>query len=203
MVDTFPTIPGLLFPFKRTPNFTTIRYESLSGKRIYAPKQAFPRWRWELPINFLRAAAYGSAAAFSEYETLVGFFNKRSADGAMFKYLDRADNAVTAQNFGTGDGATLAFQLYRSYGGFTEPVYSATATNISVDGVTVDPANYTVSSKGVVTFAVAPANLKALTWTGTFYWLCRFDDDSLTFQEDLKGLWKTSKSLSFSSELFP
>lgn len=202
MVDTFPTLAGVSFPIRRSPNFTTLRYEALSGKRVYAPKQAFPRWRWELPFSFLRAAAY-SAAAYDEFEQLVGFYNLRSADGAMFKYLDRADYAATAEPFGTGDGTSTAFQLYRAMGGFTEPVYSASVTNISVNGVTESPGNYTVSDKGVVTFTAAPTNGHALTWSGTFYWLCRFDDDSLPLQEDLRGLWKASKSLSFSSELYP
>jgi len=43
--------------------------------------------------------------------------------------------------------------------------------------------NYTIGTSGVVTFTAAPANGAVLTWTGTFSWLCQFDDDEL-------GLWQ-------------
>jgi len=31
----------------------------------------------------------------------------------------------------------------------------------------------------VVTFVAAPANLATLTWSGSFYFLCRFTDDTV------------------------
>lgn len=201
-INTYPTLPGLGYPIRRQPELISARYTALSGKRTVTPKATFPRWRWELPYSFLRSAAYGSAAAFSELETLVGFFNSRSADGAVFKYVDAEDNTATAQQFGTGDGATTQFQLYRAYGGFTEPVYAPTVTQITEAGVEVPDTDYTVGDTGIVTFDVAPANAAALLWTGTFAFLCRFDEDTIDLQRVLKGL-SEGPSVRFSSELNP
>jgi hypothetical protein len=40
-----------------------------------------------------------------------------------FLFTDPDDNAVAAQTFGVGDGDQDAFQLVRTLGSFTEPVY--------------------------------------------------------------------------------
>lgn len=201
-ISTFPTLPGLGYPIRRAPELLSARYSAMSGKRTITPKSTFPRWRWELPYAFLRSAAYGASATFSELETLVAFFNSRSADGAVFKYVDAEDKTATAQNFGTGDGATTQFQLYRAYGGFIEPVYAPTVTQITVAGVPLVGADYAVGDTGIVTFDVAPANAAALAWTGTFAWLCRFDENTLDLQRVLKGL-SEGPSVRFSSELNP
>lgn len=201
-VTTYPDLPGLGFPIKHAPQFTTARYEALSGKRTTAPKQTYPRWTWELPYNFLRSAYYGSttgAGAYAELETLVAFFNARSADGMVFAYEDQEDNTAVDQPFGSGDGATTTFQLYRAYGGFTEPVYSAVPTEVKVAGVALDPADYAVGETGIVTFDVAPAGAAALVWSGAFSFLCRFNDDTLDLQRVMQGL--SEGSLKFSSEL--
>lgn len=203
MPASYPTLAGLSYPIPRRPTFNTARYESMSGKRTSSPKQAFPRWRYELPYSFLRSRAYGSDAAYQELETLIGFFNSRSADGLVFAYEDIEDKTATLQAFGAGDGVTTEFQLYRAYGGFVEPVYSAAVTLITAAAVPVPDTDYTVSDTGVVTFDVAPADTEVLLWTGTFKWLCRFDGDALDVQNIMKGLWEMSAPLAFSTELNP
>ena len=57
-----------------------------------------------------------------------------------FLFASPADNAVTAENFGMGNGSTVAFQLTRAYGvgGFTfaEPVQNLNGVpSIYVNGV--------------------------------------------------------------------
>lgn len=195
-------LPGTAYPSRHAPRFNNSRWESVSGKRTISPKNIFPRWSWTIPFSALRSAAYANGSgAYQELETLVGFFNLRQADGQCFSYEDPEDHTATNQGFGTGDGATTTFQLYRAFGGFSEPVYVADVTQIQKDAVTVDPGDYTVGDTGIVTFAVAPANGVALTWTGTFSFLCRFDDDSLDLERFMQGLSHTGDPISFSSEI--
>jgi uncharacterized protein (TIGR02217 family) len=72
--------------------------------------------------------------------------------------------SATDQAIGTGDGFTVSFQLVKtcSYGEHTygRPIYLPVLATVAVaiDGVAVDPANYSVSRPGgVVTFNVPPA----------------------------------------------
>ena len=123
MVATFPTIPGISLPVKRTAVVSTARHESINGKRTLLPLRSTPRWEWEIPFDLLRSAAY-STGSFSELETLFAFYLAQSTGGLCFNYFDADDNAATSQQFGIGDGTTTAFQLVRTRGGFAEPVYA-------------------------------------------------------------------------------
>jgi uncharacterized protein (TIGR02217 family) len=147
----------------------------------------YPIRAYELKHEMLRS--YG---AFTELATLYGFFCSRQGALDSFLYNDPEDNSVTAQLFGTGDGTTVAFQLGRSLGGFFEPIYNTNATpQIFVNGVlkTVG-SDYTINSAGLVTFTVAPSAALPITWTGTYYWRCRFEEDQLSFGEFANLFWK-------------
>lgn len=203
-VQAFPSLPGIMWPVKRSPSGLTTRQVALQGKRTILPQMPTPRWTWELPFEFLRSALWsdgnGAAGSYSELETLAGFYLQQMVGGTAFAYTDDADNAVTAQGFGSGDGATTAFQLVRSRGGFVEPVYLPGAGfTVSVNGT---PTVAFTESKGVITFTVAPANGALLTWTGAFAWICRFDEDSLDVASFMSGM-SEARSLKFSSEISP
>jgi hypothetical protein len=85
-----------------------------------------------------------------------------------------------------------------------EPVFAINAiTNLKVAGVAkTNPADYTVSNKGVITFTSPPAVGTSLTWTGTFLWFCRFDQDEYEFDllvansltDSYGPIWSTSLS---------
>jgi hypothetical protein len=54
-------------------------------------------------------------------------------------------------------------------------------------------AAYVLSAGGIVTFAAAPLSSTALSWTGTYLWLCRFDEDSLEFSNFMYLFWELKK----------
>ena len=200
MVPVLPSLPGMTYPGNhRKTAWNTIKHESLSGKRTRYPLYTYPIWKFDLPLNFLR-----SDSVNAELQSLAGFVNSVLGAATLWAYNDvnTPDNAVTSQAFGTGDGATLGpFQLVRTFGGFTEPVFLTNGTpNIYVNGVLTAPAS--ISAYGAVTFASAPALGAALTWTGAFYWPCRFDDDEMDYEQMMQLIW-TTKSLKFSSEKLP
>jgi uncharacterized protein (TIGR02217 family) len=196
-LPVFPTLIGLTYPVIRRPVWRTIKQESLSGKRTRLPMRVIPQWQYELPYDMLR-----SDSVNLEWQTLLGFYNSVLGAAYLFQFNDVDDNAVTTQSFGTGDGTTTQFQLVRSLGGFIEPVYAVNgAPSIFVNGVlkTVTT-DYTIGSTGVVTFVVAPGNTLPLTWTGSYYWLARFDDDQEDFSKFMNKFWELKK-VTFTTEL--
>lgn len=105
-----------------------------------------------------------------------------------FELKDWADFQVEEEGFGTGDGSDLTFQLVKGYtfGSLAHariiqrPVIvdgdvEELEFEIQANGTPVSESDYTVSSLGLVTFDVAPANGVELTWTGEFNVPVRFD----------------------------
>ncbi len=189
----FPTLPGITWPITRSALWSTIRQESISGLETRLQQWSYPRYKYQMPLEVLRAAA-----AWQEMQALEAFFNSVGGSAQVFYYSDPGDNAVTAQGIGLGNGSTTAFQLVRSLGGFTVPVFAPAAASIYVAGVLQGTGVSVNSATGQVTFTAAPAAGAPLTWTGTFYWPCRFDDDQIDFDEFMFQLWSV-KSLKFST----
>jgi uncharacterized protein (TIGR02217 family) len=201
----FPVLLGVSLPVIRRPIWKTLNQESLAGVETPVQPWTYGRYQYELSFDFLR-----QAAAFGELQTLMGFFNSVGGMALVFQYDDPQDDASPVdQVFGAGDGVTTAFQLVRTRGGFVEPVFAVNAiTNLKVAGIAKsNPADYAVSSKGVITFTAAPAAAASLTWTGTYLWFCRFDQDTFDFEQftafaDAQGpLWLVKK-LSFTTAKF-
>ena len=59
--------------------------------------------------------------------------------------------------------------------------------------------DYGLYPNGIIVMASAPASGASIQWTGTYNWLCRFDDDSVDFQAFGDGFWSLG-SLTFTTE---
>jgi uncharacterized protein (TIGR02217 family) len=160
---------------------------------------AYPWWQWELTYELLR-----SDSANNEFQTLVGFYNQQKGAAIPFCFLDSVDNAATNQTFGTGDGISTQFQLFRTFGNVYEPVLAPYGgVTVYKGGTMLTPTtDFTVSNLGLVTFTVAPVLGAALTWTGTFYWICRFLDDQIEFENFMNNYWMCKKILFKSKKLY-
>lgn len=194
----FPTsIKGLLLTQRRTPVWKTQIQESPSGKETRITKRAYPIMSFELGFELLRD---DPAVSVSDLKLLVGFFNAVRGSFDTFLYSDPHFNAVTAQAFGTGDGSTRVFQLSATYkdstgAGWPEAIQNFNGTPQVFNNGTLQgsPAAYSLSGTGVVTYVTAPAAGVALTWTGGFYYRCRFEDDKLDISEFLSKWWQLKK----------
>jgi uncharacterized protein (TIGR02217 family) len=195
MTAVFPVLPGLEWDVKKKPIFSTIIQKTASGKEIRSALQSYPRWEFNLSFSILR-----TSTGFSEMQTLAGFFEQMLGQASAFNYSDPSDNSVTAQLFGTGDGTTTGFQLLRTMGSFSEPIQNLNGNpSIYINGVLKTlTTDYTINSTGFVTFVTAPALAASITWTGNFYYLCRFMEDVLEFNQFMYQLWELKK-LSFIS----
>lgn len=183
----FPSLPGLSWGVQRTPEFTTVIQQAPTKREVRVSLSAYPLYAFTLSYEFLR-----EAGSFDELRTLCGFFLQRRGAFDSFLYSDPTDNAVVDEQFGTADGVQTTFQLTRSFGGFAEPVQNVnTLTNIKINGV-VQSSGYSVSGTGLVTFTSAPAS-GAITWSGSFFYRCRFLDDSAEFEAFMKDLYELKK----------
>lgn len=187
---TFPALSGLGWSVKRTPIWKTRVQEAISGKETRIADWSYPRWKWELAYDFLRGDA-----SHAEFQALAGFFNQRQGMFDSFLYQDADDNTATGQSLGSGDGTTRSFQLVRSFGGFIEPIIAPNAVgNIYLAGVAQSPSAYGVNSAtGIVTFTTAPGASVAVSADFTFYFRCRFAEDSMDFEKFMSQLWRAKK----------
>jgi uncharacterized protein (TIGR02217 family) len=182
----FPSLPGLTWDVGMSPQFSTRVQQSVSGREVRAALMAYPLWKFSLAYELLRADL-----AYSELQTLTGFFLQRQGMFDSFLYLNPVDHQVTAQPFGTGNGSTTRFVLARSFGGFAEPVQNSTGITVYVNGVSTSA--YVIDSTGAVVFNTAPPSGAALTWSGQFYYRCRFLDDVADFNNFMYQLWELKK----------
>jgi Conserved hypothetical protein 2217 (DUF2460) len=200
-----PLTSGIAYPLPRKTIWSTVKNDALTNKRVRTTYMTYPIYGWELifaDTGFLRQGTI-MQVAYSEWAALQGFINQMAGGVGLFLYSDPNDNVAAAGLLGTGDGVTMTFQMTRGLGGFNEPVYFPNViTDIQINGVTQAGSSYVVGNYGQVTFNVAPPVGAAITWDGTFYWGCRFDEDETPFANVMLNLWEL-KSLKFSSEKLP
>jgi uncharacterized protein (TIGR02217 family) len=183
----FPVLPGLGWSVKKTPSFKTMSQEVASGKEIRLAMMTYPIWTFGLTYEVLRGAN-----GFSEVQTLAGFFCEMLGCYDSFLFDDVSDNTATTVQFGVGDGVTTKFQLVRPIGGFAEPIQNLNGTPTIYDnGLT--PGAYTIGSTGIVTFNTTPTSEHILTWTGAYYFRCRFLQDLAEFDQFMSNLWTLKK----------
>lgn len=201
----FPSLAGVAFPVNRTPEWSTEVHRSISGKRTTYGRFVYPIYHYELPYDSGSGGFLRSSTAYREYQELFAFFNSVGGQRDLFKFLDLYDSSATLQPIGVGDSTTRAFQLTRTTTGtvssFTDPVFSSTITALLVGGSSVSSTTYTVSDTSLVTFSTGsiPATGSTIAWSGTYWWLCRMDDDSATFERFMYNLVELKK-ITFSSE---
>lgn len=183
----FPTLAGLTWDSQVSPQFNTKVFRSISGLEVRAARMAYPLWKFSLKYELLR-----DDAANNEMKALLGFFLARQGQFDSFLYSFPTDHAVTTQQFGTGTGAQSAFQLVRGYGGFVEPVHNVNGAPAIYIGGTQTTA-YNISASGMVTFSAPPAQGATLTWSGAFYYRCRFLADVADFTQFMQNLYNLSK----------
>lgn len=191
----FPVLPGLKWDIKKTPTWNTSVQQSVGGKELRASFFQQPIWHWVLAFEFLRTYTPPGGSAYTEFQTLAGFFNARQGSYDSFLYTDPYDSVIPDVTpymaFGTGNGSRTAFQLTRSLGGVAENVYDLNGTpKIYVDNVLkATPGDYTISASGLVTFVSPPANTKVVAWSGAYYWRVRFAQDAAEFNQFAATFW--------------
>jgi hypothetical protein len=176
----FPSLPGITWPVKRKPGFNNFMQTGLSGQRTAVRFQVVPRWSYEIPIEFLR-----SRTGFTEFTDLLNIYLQCNGSFGTFLFNDLGDNTVTNQQIGAGFQERIA-----AFNG---------APVIKVNGNVVTT-GYSIDVAGVLTFTSPPPGGQVVAWTGSYYWVCRFDDDQLDIAQFMSNFWEV-KTLHISSEI--
>jgi uncharacterized protein (TIGR02217 family) len=197
-IGVFPSLPGLAWSVTKTPTFQTRIQRAVSGRELRALDYPFPLWQFTLVFDLLRD---NPAAGYDELRTLMGFFMLCQGAYGTFLFQDPSDHQVTGQQIGSGNASTAVFQLQRAMGatllggGFFEPILAPNVVSaVYIDGITQAPETYSVDpNTGLVTFSTAPGSGLIITTDYSYYFRCRFTDDSYAFENFMFQLWQIKK----------
>lgn len=134
--------------------------------------------------------------ALDDLEALIAFFEARRGKLFGFRWKDWTDykSSVSSvdvgamdQNLGTGDGATLGFQLAKTYlsgeEAYSRPVKKPVdgTVRVAIDGAEQSVGiDFTVDTEqGLISFTTAPANGSSVTAGFEFDVPVRFDTDRI------------------------
>lgn len=193
--QVLPNFPGLGFDVKRTPMWSTTVQPNISGKEVRIGLFSSPRYQWELKYNFLRQGTTNGVDTYEEFETMIGLFNSLNGSFDTFLFTDPADNSVTDQVIGIGDGTTKAFQLVSDFGNYVQPILAPNVVSaVYIAGVLQSPTAYTVNdwgsaAPGTILFGTAPTMSADVSATFTYYFPVRFQDDTIDFNQSLSPVW--------------
>ena len=189
-----PVLQGLAWNVGVQPEFSTKVQRAVSGRELRGAFMAYPLWNFSLTYEVLVDGIRGT-----DFDTLAGFFLARRGQWDNFLYTNPLDNTVSAMPSGNTAASKVTYQLTRDFGAgsftFTEPVMNINGTpQIYLGGaLQVVGTNYNMNSLGQVVFTSQPTVGLALTWTGSFYYRCRFKQDVADFNNFMKDLLELKK----------
>ena len=190
-LPVLPYLPGQTPAVTKSPKWSTEVIRSASGRERRTSFWPYPLWQFELTYEVIRHRPTND-----ELTVFWEFFNAMQGQFGTFLFVDPSDCQIsTPFPFGTGDGATTTFQLSRPLNSFIEPVYAAAFPTVYVNGVYTP---ITGAPNGKVVFGAPPVGGAALTWSGFYYFGCRFLQDDLSAEQIVAQLW-SGKSLKFTS----
>ena len=189
-LPVFPLLPGVTPDVEKAPHWSTKVKRASSGLERRTAQWPYPIWNFSLRYEVLR-----DRALLDEVKGIWELFNTVQGQFAPWLFLDQGDYAVTGATFGVGDGATTSFQLMRNLRSWSEPVLAPFGVTTYVGG---SATMSLLGSSGVVTFASPPAAGTVLTWSGYFFYVCRFAQDDLTLKRIAHQLW-SNDGLKFNS----
>ena len=178
---------------KKSPIFNSVVQRPVAGKGVAsASLMPYPCWSFETDFDRITG---NEAAASSTIASFMGIHIATNGRSFPFLFTDPQDSTVTntvsgmlnvtpgaAVPMGTvGDGVSTQFQLARIIGSMGVPndIIQNVNGSISVYINGSLTALYSLGSTGIVTFNTAPALNATLTWAGSFYFYCRFLEDTL------------------------
>lgn len=165
------------------PTFSTTVFESSSGYEQRNVNWSKSRCRYDVSHGIKTHA---------DMEDILNFFYTVRGKATAFRYKDWSDYILTQELIATGDGATLEFQVIKTYSvGASQYVRDIkklvqpaagpppVVFEVYVNSVLVT-SGYTVDyNTGIITFAVAPTIGHTIKVTGEFDVPVRFDTDEM------------------------
>lgn len=195
----YPVLRGLEFPVVRRVKWNTLVANALSTKTATLSLQQYALYEWEFTYDLLR-----DDQTPSDYKEITGFFNQHGGQFDSFLYNDPTFNTVVDEPMGVGDGSNKDFQTIANFHNAGGPGRADIIQNFN--GTPVFKVNGVITSasvgpSGIITFASAPANNAAITWTGGFFYRCRFTQDKLPISQFMNNWWSVDQPIVIGSIL--
>lgn len=186
----FPALPGLSWSVLRTPMFSVQMRTSDSQRETATIFMSQCYYQIELSYEMLR-----QGGIYDELQQIEGMFLTMRGSYDYFKFDDPNNNTVINGVLGTGNGTNKTFVFARNTGpSYYEAVGMVNQiTDVKINGVTVDPADYSVSLPNVLVFDTAPPNGQVVTATFTYYYLCRFGEDQHEYEQFMFRLYQLNQ----------
>lgn len=186
----FPHLPGLSWGCVKTPIWSTKIYTSIGGVEVRTASFTYPIWKFRLSYEMLRGGQ-----AFNEINQLMGFFNQCRGALLPFWYQDPHDHMANREPIGLSSSCQCDYTLVRTLGGFTEPVHVVNLDHQifvgdALQNIGVD---YVLYNSQTIRFLKPLSDSVPITWSGTFFFNCRFVHDTADFEEFLFDLWSAKK----------
>lgn len=213
------TLPGWGWSVTKAPEFKSREQKSVSGRVLKIIDQPNPIWHWTLTFPLLRdgydtrGGSVPGLANFTqfknEFRTLAGFYANMQGAFGLFYFDDPTDDIVAAQSIATANGSSPSFQMTRFFGlpgrGISETITDPNAiTAIYYNGISQALTNFafgTVNNPGLITDSRGNiTNGTVITADFSYFWRCRFEDDTLDFENFLYQAW-TAKEIKLKSVL--
>lgn len=217
-IPLFPAEPLIKVGYSvhKKPTFASIVSSPTSGREVTGYQMPYPLWEFELSYEVLRdqgknPSPFSDVLGYTEMQTLSEFWLLLNAQYGTFIYQDPDDYSRQGQLIGVGDGTTKAFLLRRTWGfapyAVSEPIGIADVRvgvtfNVYIDGIIIPQAGswWIDTDLRTLKFVTPPPNLKNITADFSFFYYCRFLEDTLDLEEFAYGWWRVA-SLKFRSTL--
>jgi hypothetical protein len=201
MPPVFPTLIGLGYNVKWSPVFYNMPTDTAAtGADVDLGLADEPLHDFELTYGFLRDQ-FGN----TEFKTMMGFFLRLGGTRGRFLFPNPDDRSVTGQFLVTTDGVNSVFgPLKRTFGigdnSGTEAVGWVDQTepfNLYWNGVLQDPATYQIlgdlPKNQQIKFLNTPAADIEVTVDMSYFYYCKFPDNTNTFEKFLDRIWLLNK----------
>ncbi|MFL6314812.1 MAG: DUF2460 domain-containing protein [Terriglobales bacterium] len=207
----FPIPPGNVsgaargWPIKKWPIFPPTIEQTPTNQvgetRIATGIYAY--WQFEMTFPKLNSTFNDPTGYLAK---TVGFFLSMQGKANSWLYDSSVDNdntipASAPVQFGVGDGVSTKFQITRPIGDYQDIIQNLNGTPVIYDAGTPLGAGvgYSIDAKGVVSFTVAPTSGHVLSWSGKYYFRCRFLKDGMDALEHVFPNYWTMKQLEWKS----
>lgn len=221
VVTTAIVRPG--WPVMKTPTFSTRHHRAVNGRELRTSDQSIPVWEWQLSypllvdkydtrgqgsfykdihgrdiffqIDYLYDINHAPPGAFgSPLRAMMGFYNSVLGSSGEILLKDPTDNR-TFEILGVGDGSQKVFQLIRTMGTLIEPITAPESViTVALNGVGMPGDTHSINYDiGTVTFNSPPGNGVQVTADFTYFFRCRFSDDTLDFENFMLDLWQLGR----------
>ena len=204
MLSIYPTLPGLTYDVKWSPQFYNMATDTASsGADIDLGLAQYPLHDFELTYSVLRNN-FDSIYGGTEFKTMMGFFLMIGGTKGRFLFDNPDDDTVIGQAEGTTDGVASTFgPLVRTFGvtdyNASEPVGwvdLVRPVNVYLDTVLQDPMSYSIIGDPctqMLKFNDTPTTGQAITMDFSYYYYVKFPTNTNTFEKFMEKLWLLNK----------